>query len=242
MPAGQQVALEPALAEVLAEDLHHPAVRAEVVVGRPDARPPRPVGRLETAPRRFDAVSSGPKSRKFVRVRAHDVAQEGPEHARRLAAASRPAPGRRPRSRGSRAARSSRAAGRRWRADWRPSAGRPRVPGASERRRAARRPRRTAPPAGSERSHRSSSARCSGCSRVADSGTWWRTCPPSTSAGPGPALGRAQHDHRPAGRRRMPSSRACRWISAISSSASSSVAAMSWCMSAGSSPSTKSAR
>ena len=36
MPAGQQVSLQPALALVLAEHLHHPAVRDEVVVFRVD--------------------------------------------------------------------------------------------------------------------------------------------------------------------------------------------------------------
>ncbi len=47
VPAGQQVALQPALALVLGEDLHHPAVRGEVVVGREDLGHPGLVGHLE---------------------------------------------------------------------------------------------------------------------------------------------------------------------------------------------------
>ena len=56
----------------------------------------------------------------------------------------------------------------------------------------------------------------------------------------GPALGRAQDDHRPAsaGPSRRPS-RASRWIVAISSTTWSIVRAIAWCISAGSSPSTK---
>ena len=77
--AGEQVALEPALAEVLGQDLHHAAVGREVVVavGRRSAIHARSVA-SNTAPSRFDAVSSGPKSAEVARpaLRAHDVAQE----------------------------------------------------------------------------------------------------------------------------------------------------------------------
>ena len=45
--AGQQVALQPALAQVLGQDLHHPPVRGEVVVAGQRLRVPRPVGDLE---------------------------------------------------------------------------------------------------------------------------------------------------------------------------------------------------
>ena len=68
------------------------------------------------------------------------------------------------------------------------------------------------------------------------SGTWWARQVPSIGSAvdllrPGPALGRAQHDHRPAraARRRRRRGRA-RWIAAISSSTSSSVAAIAWCI------------
>ncbi len=58
--------------------------------------------------------------------------------------------------------------------------------------------------------------------------------------GTGPALGSAQHHHRPNARRSWkPCARAPCWIARISSIAVSSVAAMSWCIAAGSSPSTK---
>ena len=39
MPAGEQIAFQPALAHVLAEHLHHPAVRREMVVVRDRSRP-----------------------------------------------------------------------------------------------------------------------------------------------------------------------------------------------------------
>jgi hypothetical protein len=45
--AGQEVALEPALAQVLGQDLHHPAVRGEVVVAGPLLLEPRAIGDLE---------------------------------------------------------------------------------------------------------------------------------------------------------------------------------------------------
>ena len=47
MPAGEQVALEPALARVLAQDLHHAAVGREVVVVGQTLGHPGAVGRLE---------------------------------------------------------------------------------------------------------------------------------------------------------------------------------------------------
>ena len=64
--AGEQVAFEPALALVLAEHLHDPAVGGQVVVGRDDFGLPL----LVRSPRtrrssRLEAVSSGPKIRKL---------------------------------------------------------------------------------------------------------------------------------------------------------------------------------
>ena len=77
--AGEEVALEPALAEVLREDLHDPAARARA--GRRAAS----VSAFQvlsvtsrTASSRFDAVSSGPNKRKVSQVRPIDVAQELP--------------------------------------------------------------------------------------------------------------------------------------------------------------------
>ena len=77
VPAGQQVALEPALAEVLGEHLHHAPVRAEVLVGRQRLGDPGPCpSPRRRAPSRFEAVSSGPKSRNVVAVPRDHVAQE----------------------------------------------------------------------------------------------------------------------------------------------------------------------
>ena len=63
--AGQEVALEPSLADVLRQDLHHAPVGRETLVER--ERSPthaRPVT-SNTASSRFDAVSSGPNRRKL---------------------------------------------------------------------------------------------------------------------------------------------------------------------------------
>ena len=63
VPAGQQVALQPALAQVLRQHLHHPAVRREVIIARQDLTLERRSVTSKTSPSRFDAVSSGPNSR-----------------------------------------------------------------------------------------------------------------------------------------------------------------------------------
>jgi hypothetical protein len=47
VPSGEQVALQPALAGVLGQDLHHPAVRCEVLVDRLDGAAPDLVGDLQ---------------------------------------------------------------------------------------------------------------------------------------------------------------------------------------------------
>ena len=126
--AGEQVALEPALAEMLAEHLHHPAVGRQVVVAVRDRRVPGPVRRLEQRPEAVRGGLVGSEDAEVVRVARHHVAQEGPEHPRRLAARRAPAARRRPRSRGSRASAAAAAARRRWRGGSRPSAARPRAP------------------------------------------------------------------------------------------------------------------
>ena len=148
VPAGQQVALEPALAEVLAEHLHHAPVGREVVVARLDLRHPGSVGLLEhgAEPVRGGLVGAEDAEVRRVLVAAHDVAQVGAEHARRLAGGLR-----RRRDVDREVAEVRQAAGRagarrRWCAGSRPSGARPRAP-ARAARRAAGRPRRTAPPA-----------------------------------------------------------------------------------------------
>ena len=47
MPAGEQIAFEPALAQVLGQDLHHPAVRARWSSSGRIVRHPGAVGDLE---------------------------------------------------------------------------------------------------------------------------------------------------------------------------------------------------
>ena len=93
MPAGQQVALEPALAGVLGQDLHHPAVGRQVLVdGRVASSQVLPVT-SSSAFSRFDSVSSGPNTRKLPARRCppHHVAQHRAEHPGRL---RHPRPGR----------------------------------------------------------------------------------------------------------------------------------------------------
>ncbi len=47
MPAGEQVSLEPALAEMLAQDFHHPTVLGQMDVVGFDALHPGPLGDIE---------------------------------------------------------------------------------------------------------------------------------------------------------------------------------------------------
>ena len=65
MTAGEQIALEPALAHVFAQDFHHAAGARQIFIDRKRFSfqvLPVPV---ITSCKRFDAVSSGPKTRKF---------------------------------------------------------------------------------------------------------------------------------------------------------------------------------
>ena len=123
VPAGQQVALEPALALVLGEHLHHAAAGCEVVVAGEDLGVPRAVRHLEHRAQPVRGGLVGAEEAEPVAVAVDHVAQEVPEHARRLARRSSRASRPRPRTRGSRAAPGPRAAGRRWRAGSRSSAG-----------------------------------------------------------------------------------------------------------------------
>ena len=66
MAAGEQVALEPALAEMLGEDLHHPAVRREaLVVGAKLGEPEGAVGDEEDVAEPVRGRLVGAKRRKF---------------------------------------------------------------------------------------------------------------------------------------------------------------------------------
>ena len=201
--AGEQVALQPALALVLGEHLHDPALRRLVLVGRAGSRPSnwRSVT-SNTAPSRFDAVSSGPNMRKSRGC--------GPMTSRRNVPSTRVAS----RDRGAGGGDVHRVVAevgerevaqeqrRRWRAGSRSSAGSPwaaarRAPGPG------RRPRRTAPRGGSCAATPRGARGAPAFVRTSPIGTWCeRQVPsdglPSTSFGPGPALGRPEHDHRPA--------------------------------------------
>ena len=83
--AREQVPLEPALAEMLGEDLHHPAVRGEMLVERPRFRDPGAIGDSEDI---AEPVRSGfvwAEEPEVVPVAVDDVAQEPAENASRLA-------------------------------------------------------------------------------------------------------------------------------------------------------------
>ena len=94
MPPGEQISFQPALAQVLAEHLHHAAVGREMVVSRLRSRPSsRRSSTSKTAPSRFDAVSSGPNRRKFA-VRVESITSRRNVPRTRVASAST-CPGRR---------------------------------------------------------------------------------------------------------------------------------------------------
>ena len=219
--AGEQVALEPALAVVLAQHLHHAAVG-------------RRRGRRSAIVRSTQAAVLDLEDRAEP-VRVGLVGAEEAEVRRRVArdrcrAAARPSwrvdsrcsrPGlsaRRPRSRSKSGSSSgTQQACRRWRAGSRPSAARPRGASAAQLGDAGARARRRAPRAGSSASS-SSMRECAGfvahlgerhlvrAERALD-----RHAVDHLRAGP--SLRRAQHDRGPARPRAdPPRSRASRWI------------------------------
>ena len=223
VPAGEQVALQPALAEVLGEDLHDAAVGGEVVVAGDDLRLERPVGDLEDRPR-----AGWRPSRRARR----GGSCWGWRRSRR--AGTSPAPGwpRRTSSPGLATVdrvvaevgqrQVAQQAGRRWRAGWRSCGGSSWAASAASS--GDERPvlveellRAVAAHPGLEQRQVLGVGRAP---RV--SGTWWSAQgaldgQAVDDLGPGPALGRAQHDHRPARAVRCRrSSRAARWIAWIS--------------------------
>jgi hypothetical protein len=84
VPPGEQVALEPALAEVLGEDLHDASVRREVLVDLLDRAEPGFVGGVEDVAEAVRRRLIRTEEPEVVRVARHDVAQEPAEDARRL--------------------------------------------------------------------------------------------------------------------------------------------------------------
>ena len=127
VPAGQQIALQPALAEVLGEDLHHAAVGTEVFVGAKALGLPLAVGRSKT---RRAGWRRSRRGRRGGSCRGCGRSRRG--GSRRAPASPPPGRCRAPqpqrRSRGSRAAAARAAAGHRWRAGWRSSAALPAAP------------------------------------------------------------------------------------------------------------------
>ena len=188
MPAGQQVPLQPALAGVLGEDLHHPAVPREVLVDRQDRLLPGLPGHLEqrAEPVRLGLVRAEHPEVRGRGVAPHHVAQHPAEHPGRLRRRRSPARDRRPRSRGSRAAPDRAAAAPPLACGVAPSRRSPSGTRPSSSGRAARR-RRKAPPAGRTRIHSSSCAGAPGWSgpRPAAPGAPAR-CPPPAARPPRP--------------------------------------------------------
>ncbi len=86
MAAGEQVALQPALAGGLAEDLHHSAIGREVHIVLVCLGHPRAVGHLEDGVEaiRRGLIGSNDTEVRLIAILGHHIAQEGAEHARRL--------------------------------------------------------------------------------------------------------------------------------------------------------------
>ena len=66
VPPREQIAFEPAFAEMLAQHFHHSAVSAEVIVDVSGLPTKQRFSTSNTLPRRFELVSSGHKRRKFA--------------------------------------------------------------------------------------------------------------------------------------------------------------------------------
>ncbi len=242
VPAGEQVALQPALAGVFGQDLHHPAVPVEMLVhlehlGLPGLAAGGMTA-LETVgggPRPGADQAGSPAGRWWLRI---TPSSRSP---RIRVGSCRVAPGL---STGT-AYRSS--AGRGSSRSSSPPLGggwnrRLRAPSGTQASTSARgAPCSSNSSSGRyDRSHASSCRRWSGLSRTAASGPGGA---PGALDGKsvdfgrtGPALRGAQHDHRPAGRSPAPSSRAARWTAAMRSSAVSMAWAIARWMASGSSP------
>ena len=241
MPTRQQVALQPALAEMLAQDLHHTPVGREVIVAVQTLGVPRAVRDLEHGAQAVGCRLVRTHDAQVRRVGAERIAQERAEHPRGLADARR--------RRGHRDGVVTEVgqleiAQQRTAVGVRVGAHAPLTLGREGRQ---LRPERAilvkqllgavgAKPL-------LELTQVLGIpSQVGERNLMGAKRPlrrqPVDHLRAGPALGGAQHDGRP-GRPGGGPSRARRWISAISAVTSSKVAAMSWCIAAGSSPSTK---
>ena len=91
---GEEVALQPPLAEMLAQNLHHPALRRQEFVSRQRLGLPDPFGGLEHGAQPVGERLVGTHDPEGRGICLDDVAEEVPEHPRRLdrrhARASRP--------------------------------------------------------------------------------------------------------------------------------------------------------
>jgi len=86
VPPGEQVTLQPAFAQVLAQDFHHASVGAEVGVGRFGVGHPDLVGHFEhgVEPVRGGLVGAEEAEVRRRQVQGHHVAQPAAQHPRRL--------------------------------------------------------------------------------------------------------------------------------------------------------------
>ncbi len=84
VPAGEQVALQPALALVLREHLDHPAARRKVLVDGFDARVPLLVGHLEDGVEPVGRGLVGAEDAEVVGIRPDHLGEPAAEHARGL--------------------------------------------------------------------------------------------------------------------------------------------------------------
>ena len=84
MPSGQQISFQPALAEMFAQHLHHPALMRQMDIVGFDALHPDPLGDLEHGIEPVRGGLVGPHDPEIPRFRvvAEDVAQELSQHAR----------------------------------------------------------------------------------------------------------------------------------------------------------------
>ena len=126
--AGEQIAFQPALALVLAQHLHHPAIGRDVVVAGKDLRGRAAVRHLEHGAPAVRGRFVRAEDAEVVRVQFHHIADELALDARGFGVHRCRALAPSPRSRGNPAGAGRAAAGRRWRADWRSCGARPSGP------------------------------------------------------------------------------------------------------------------
>src|SRR3954447_14145510 len=84
VPAGEEVALQPPLAEMLRQHLQDASVRRELLVGRLDLRVPRAPGGGEDVAEAVRSRLVGPEEPEVLPVAGDHVAQKPAEHTRRL--------------------------------------------------------------------------------------------------------------------------------------------------------------